>query len=148
MPPQAFFLIYSNFCFYVSQKRACRYNFSELRKLRRRRPVDAERFDALLLQVFQHFFQEKELLRRWWRLTPREREMVEMICSSPEGKLLTRREVAARLFITPGTAKIHIRQALRKMGARTQADLRRSFQGWVIADGVPIPADFLPPEGI
>jgi len=110
--------------------------------------VDAERFDALLLQVFQHFFQEKELLRRWWRLTPREREMVEMICSSPEGKLLTRREVAARLFITPGTAKIHIRQALRKMGARTQADLRRSFQGWVIADGVPIPADFLPPKGM
>lgn len=110
--------------------------------------MDVDRFDALLLQAIHQFCQEKELLYRWWRLTPREREMVAMICSGPEGKLLTRREVAARLFITPGTAKIHIRQALRKMGARTQVDLRRSFQGWAFADGIPIPADYLSPDGM
>jgi LuxR family maltose regulon positive regulatory protein len=54
-------------------------------------------------------------------LTPREREVYSLLAA---GK--TNREIAATLFITETTAKVHVRNVLRKLGvrSRTEAALR------------------------
>jgi LuxR family maltose regulon positive regulatory protein len=49
-------------------------------------------------------------------LTPRETEVLELIS---EG--LRNRDIAERLFITEVTVKVHVRNILRKLGARSRA---------------------------
>ena len=54
-------------------------------------------------------------------LTPREREVLALLSQG-----MTNAEIAGRLYISPSTAKVHVRHILRKLGARTrlQAVLR------------------------
>jgi ATP/maltotriose-dependent transcriptional regulator MalT len=51
------------------------------------------------------------------QLSPREREVYELIV---EGQ--TNKEIAATLFITEVTAKVHVRNILRKLGARSRTE--------------------------
>jgi len=51
-------------------------------------------------------------------LTRREREIVALV-----GEGLTNDEIAARLFLSPATAKTHVSRAMTKLGARDRAQL-------------------------
>ena len=51
------------------------------------------------------------------RLTPREREVATLLVRG----LTTNRELAAELVITPGTANLHVKRLLSKLGFRTRA---------------------------
>lgn len=51
-------------------------------------------------------------------LTPREREVVALVAGG-----LSNHEIAARLVITPGTAKTHVSRAMLKLGAAHRAQL-------------------------
>ncbi len=51
-------------------------------------------------------------------LTEREREVVALV-----GEGLTNDEIAARLFLSPATAKTHVSRAMTKVGARDRAQL-------------------------
>jgi LuxR family maltose regulon positive regulatory protein len=57
-------------------------------------------------------------------LSPREREVLELIRQG-----LTNKQIGELLFISPGTAKVHVRNILEKLGARsrTEAVTRSSF---------------------
>jgi DNA-binding CsgD family transcriptional regulator len=50
-------------------------------------------------------------------LTGRERDVLGLLL---EG--LTNAEIAERLFISPSTAKVHVRHILEKLGARTRLE--------------------------
>ena len=51
-------------------------------------------------------------------LTDREREIVALV-----GEGLSNQEIAARLFVSPATAKTHVSRAMGKLGARDRAQL-------------------------
>jgi len=63
-------------------------------------------------------------LRQWAvrrhlpRLTPREREIIELVSQG-----LKNREIAERLSITPGTVKVHLMHVFEKTGARDRYEL-------------------------
>jgi LuxR family transcriptional regulator, maltose regulon positive regulatory protein len=57
-------------------------------------------------------------------LTPREREVLGLLS---EG--LTNAEIASRLYITPSTAKVHVRHILEKLGARNRLQAVLRAQG-------------------
>ena len=63
-------------------------------------------------------------LRRWTirrnvpRLTPREREIIELVSQG-----MKNREIAERLTITPGTVKVHLMHVFEKTGARDRYEL-------------------------
>jgi DNA-binding NarL/FixJ family response regulator len=50
-------------------------------------------------------------------LTPREREILALLCDG-----LTNKEIATRLFITDITVKAHVRSILAKLGARSRTE--------------------------
>jgi DNA-binding CsgD family transcriptional regulator len=60
--------------------------------------------------------------RRVQTLSPRELEVYELIA---QGR--TNREIAASLFISESTAKVHVRHILEKLGARSRLE---AVQGW------------------
>ncbi len=63
-------------------------------------------------------------LRQWAvrrnvpRLTPREREIIELVSQG-----MKNREIAERLKITPGTVKVHLMHVFEKTGARDRYEL-------------------------
>ena len=61
---------------------------------------------------------DKELLRLFGALTPRERDVVILIASG-----LGNDEIAAQLFVSPFTVKTHAVRAMTKVGARDRAQL-------------------------
>ena len=70
-----------------------------------------------------------EMLERWLRLSAREQQVASLVCLQ-----YTNRQIAARLVITPETAKTHVRNVLRKFGLRSKAQLRRELAGWDFSD--------------
>jgi DNA-binding CsgD family transcriptional regulator len=70
-----------------------------------------------------------EMLERWLRLSAREQQVAALICLQ-----YTNRQIAARLIITPETAKTHVRNVLRKFGLRSKAQLRQELAGWDFSD--------------
>ena len=50
-------------------------------------------------------------------LTPRERDVFELIC---DGR--TNKEIATALFLSVVTVKVHVRNILRKLGVRTRTE--------------------------
>ncbi|MFG3026374.1 response regulator transcription factor [Streptomyces sp. NPDC048254] len=64
---------------------------------------------------------DKELLRRFSALTPRERDVVVLVASGPGND-----EIAARMSVSPYTVKTRAARAMTKVGARDRAQ-RVSF---------------------
>jgi FixJ family two-component response regulator len=77
--------------------------------------TDRERRDAAL--------RDEELRRRYEALTPREREVMGMAAAG-----LMNKQIAGEIGLSQVTVKIHRGQAMRKMRARTFADLVRMAQ--------------------
>jgi len=61
---------------------------------------------------------DRELLRRFDALTPRERDVVVLVAGG-----LSNEEIAARMFVSPFTVKTHAVRAMTKVGARDRAQL-------------------------
>ncbi len=61
---------------------------------------------------------DKELLRRFDALTPRERDVIILVASG-----LSNEEIAAQMFVSPFTVKTHAVRAMTKVGARDRAQL-------------------------
>ena len=66
-----------------------------------------------------------EDLQRWHNLTPREQQVVALVCMG-----LTYAQVGAELGITYETVKVHMRHALEKFEVRSRFDLRQILAGW------------------
>ena len=67
-----------------------------------------------------------EATRRCWaQLTPREQDVVALICLGHNG-----RQVAARLQISPETVKAHVRAIYRKCELNSRKQLRQFFSEW------------------
>jgi len=89
--------------------------------LRRRRPDDVS--DALQIEDGERMLVvdrvEDALLlgerRRMPRLTPREREILDLVA---EG--VTNDEIAARLWVSPGTVRRHLENIYPKLGVHTR----------------------------
>lgn len=71
----------------------------------------------------------EENLEIWWQLTPREREVVALVCQG-----CTNPEIAARLVISTNTVKTHMRNILRKFGLRSRTELRVELADWDLSD--------------
>ncbi|WP_431908310.1 response regulator [Micromonospora carbonacea] len=61
---------------------------------------------------------DRELLRRFDILTPREREMIILVARG-----LSNEEIAGQMFVSPLTVKTHVVRAMTKVGARDRAQL-------------------------
>ncbi|UCD99295.1 MAG: helix-turn-helix transcriptional regulator [Chloroflexota bacterium] len=68
---------------------------------------------------------EDGLVARWRFLSPREQQVAALACLN-----FTNRQIAARLMITPETAKTHVRNVLRKFDLHSKAELRRALADW------------------
>jgi two-component system response regulator NreC len=77
----------------------------------------AEKLDLVQLM---HEAQSGEYLSDVERLSPREREVLQLIAEGYTG-----REIAEKLFISPKTVEGHRTHLLEKLGARNRADLIR-----------------------
>ena len=58
-------------------------------------------------------------------LTPAERNVLQLLPSS-----LSRREIAARLYVSPDTVKTHSRRLYQKLGARTRSEAVETAKGF------------------
>jgi DNA-binding CsgD family transcriptional regulator len=68
---------------------------------------------------------DNRLVTRWRFLSPREQQVAALTCLN-----FTNRQIAARLMITPETAKTHVRNVLRKFDLHSKAELRRALADW------------------
>ncbi len=68
---------------------------------------------------------DDSLLAHWGFLSAREQQVAALICLN-----FTNRQIAARLRITPETAKSHVRNVLRKFDLHSKAELRRALADW------------------
>jgi DNA-binding CsgD family transcriptional regulator len=66
-----------------------------------------------------------ELMRCWKSLTPREREVVALICRD-----YSNRQIAEQLFVTVETVRTHVRRSLKKFGVRNRRELVLLLSGW------------------
>ncbi len=94
------------------------------------RPDDEVAAD-LISFALAHREAAEENLRRWRTLSPREQQVVALVCCN-----LTSRQIAQRLYISPETVKVHVRNALTKFGVRNRYELRLAladwdFRGWI-----------------
>jgi non-specific serine/threonine protein kinase len=60
-------------------------------------------------------------------LTPREREVVVLVAQG-----LTNRQIGATLFITEGTARLHVKHILRSLGFTSRAQVA----AWAVEQGL------------
>ena len=92
---------------------------------------DATRQETLLalveeLGVFPTDPAEGEAyLRAWLELTPRQKQVVCLVCAGH-----TTLEIARRLRISRNTVKAHINLAFKRFGLRSRAELRVALAGW------------------
>ena len=71
-----------------------------------------------LIEVFATRSREPRPQRDLDLLTDREREVMTLVAAG-----LTNDDIAARLFLSPATAKTHVNRAMTKLGARDRAQL-------------------------
>jgi DNA-binding CsgD family transcriptional regulator len=91
---------------------------------RERRPEGEIAADLLSIALVQREAAEANL-RRWEKLTPREQQVVALVCLN-----LTNQEIAGRLYVSPETVKTHIRNVLYKFNLHSKADLRFLLSDW------------------
>lgn len=70
---------------------------------------------------FMHLREHQDLAQRYQSLTPREREVLELVIGG-----LLNKQIATALGVSEITAKVHKRRVMEKMQARSLADLVRS----------------------
>ena len=63
-------------------------------------------------------FADREISTAPPKLTPRERQVVALLAGGLRGD-----DIAERLYLSPGTVRTHIRNAMARLGARTRAHL-------------------------
>ena len=68
--------------------------------------------------LFRSLFRRREPDSALAALTPRERQVLELV-----GRNLSNREIAERLFIRPETVKVHLANLRRKLGLASRQDL-------------------------
>ncbi len=68
---------------------------------------------------------QEENWRKWQSLTPREQEVVALICLH-----YTSRQISAMLAISPETVKSHVEHIMEKFDVRDRNTLRRLLSGW------------------
>jgi FixJ family two-component response regulator len=78
--------------------------------------------------VRQHQANSAEMLHRYELLTPREREVMELVVSG-----LLNKQVAAKLSVSEVTVKVHRAQVMQKMQAGSLAELVRMSERLGIA---------------
>jgi len=90
-----------------------------------------EEITANVLAAGMYQYRRKdELLRLWYSLSLRERDVTALTCLG-----LTNRQMAARMGISPETVKSYLETALHKLGLRSKAELRvlfanMGFEAW------------------
>ena len=89
-----------------------------------RRP-QAELAADLLSEGLLRRQEEERKLEYWRSLSPREQEVVALVCLN-----YTNRQIAERLVISPETVKSHVANMLRKFGLRRRSDLRQYLDNW------------------
>jgi DNA-binding CsgD family transcriptional regulator len=91
---------------------------------REKRPVD-EVANDLLQQALGEREVAEARLGPWWELTPRQKEIVAMICQG-----YTNQEIAIQLNISTETVKSHVRTILQRFDVHSKAELRGRLAGW------------------
>ena len=91
---------------------------------RDRRTINEVVEELLLMAIAQRQAAEAHLLR-WYKLSPREKQVTALICLN-----YTNREIAAQLVISPETVKTHVRNILNKIGLHSKSDLRQALADW------------------
>jgi DNA-binding CsgD family transcriptional regulator len=89
-----------------------------------RRP-QAELAADLLSEALLRRQEEERKLEYWRSLSPREQEVVALVCLN-----YTNRQIAERLVISPETVKTHVANVLHKFGLRRRGDLRQYLDNW------------------
>ena len=90
-----------------------------------------EEMTASVLAAGMYQYRRKdELLRLWYSLSLRERDVTAFACLG-----LTNRQIAARMGVSPETVKSYLETVLHKLGLRSKAELRvlfanMGFEAW------------------
>jgi DNA-binding NarL/FixJ family response regulator len=100
-----------------------RHSLQRLAK-RQQRSEDEIAAELLSFALAQHNAAEAHL-ELWRELSPREQQVVALICLG-----CTNRQIANRLVISTETVKSHVRNALRKFGVRSKVELRQVLADW------------------
>jgi two-component system response regulator NreC len=80
--------------------------------------------ELLALAIAQRDAAEAQLMR-WRALTPREQQVVALVCLN-----YTNEQIANRLVISPETVKTHIRNVLWKLNLASKVELRQLLADW------------------
>lgn len=91
---------------------------------REQRPPD-EIARRLMTQALQQHQAEDDSRQLWRRLTPREQQVVALICLN-----YTTTQIAGRLSISSETVKTHANHALHKFGVQNRQQLRERMLHW------------------
>lgn len=87
--------------------------------------TEAELAAELLNEALARRQVAEEQLRRWWGLSPRQREVAALICSH-----YTNAQIANSLEISPLTVKTHVRNLLWKLDVRDRNELIALLADW------------------
>lgn len=98
-------------------------NLQHLAERERRSPDELA--SDLLSFALQQQRSSRELEARWQTLSAREQQVAALICLG-----LTNPEIAARLTISSGTVKTHVRNVLRKFDVHSKDELRAQLSQW------------------
>ena len=91
---------------------------------REQRPPD-EVARRLVARALEERRAAEDCLERWKTLTPREQQVVALICLN-----YTTPQIAARLDISTQTVKTHAHHAFYKFNVRTRQELRQTLNRW------------------
>jgi DNA-binding CsgD family transcriptional regulator len=87
-----------------------------------------EIFQDLMKAGMDSFAMHEDSLKRWNSLTPREQEVVALVCLGQRNY-----EIADILSIAPETVKTHLQNVFDKFKLRSRKELRLTLQNWDFA---------------
>jgi DNA-binding CsgD family transcriptional regulator len=90
---------------------------------RERRPSEELAQNLLTQAIWER--QLGEVLDRWYRLTPREKEVTALICLN-----YTTQQIAEHLLVAPGTVKGYVHHILEKFAVHNRDELRELLAHW------------------